>query len=161
VIDPRTRALLQEAVRRANLSLLNYVGDAFPWTTAEGGAALYELRRIVAEDREAAAALGRFLARKRIPPPFIGSYPMAFTTINFIGLDYLLPRLVAAQREEIAALERDRAAATDAEARAEWDKLLAAKRRGLAALERLTSPGPAPSAPAPTAVAPHPATAAP
>jgi hypothetical protein len=157
VIDPRTRALLHEAVRRASLSLLNYVGDAFPWTTAEGDAALAKLRQIVAEDREATGALGRFLAKKRMPPPFIGSYPGGFTTMNFVGLDYLLPRLVAAQRQEVAALERDRGAVTDAEARAEWDKVLAVKRRHLTALERLTSPGPAPT---PTAPAPHPEPAA-
>jgi hypothetical protein len=152
VIDPRTGALLQAVVRRESLSLLSYVGDAFPWATAADGAALAALKQVVAEDRAATAVLRRWMARRRVPPPYVGSYPVGFTTLNFVALDHLLPRLLAEQRRAVADLERDRSAASDAEAKAELDKLLAAKRRHVAALEGLTAPPPAPAEPA----VPHP-----
>ena len=140
MIDPRTQALLQQAFRRESLSMLRYVGEAFPWTAAAGDSALRRLREIEAEDREATADLGRFLFRRRIPPSYTGSFPSAFTTINFISLEYLLPRLVESQRKALADLERDLAAATDVDARAELEKLLAVKRFHLSELEGLKAP---------------------
>jgi hypothetical protein len=64
---------------------------------------------------------------------------MAFTTLNFVSLDYLLPRLAEDGRRAVAALERDRAALTDADARAELDRLLDQKRRHLKTLEALAT----------------------
>ena len=77
MIDPRTQALLQRVFRRESLSMLRYVGEAFPWTSAGGDAALRRLREIEAEDREATADLGLFLFRRRIPPSYTGSFPSA------------------------------------------------------------------------------------
>lgn len=139
-MDPRTTAVLQQAFRRESLSMLRYVGEAFPWTTLAGGGALRRLGEIVAEDREATAGLGRFLFRRHIAPSFTGSFPSAFTTINFLSLDYLLPRLAASQRKALADLERDLAAVTDAEAKTELEKLLAVKRLHLSELEALHVP---------------------
>ena len=33
--------------------------------------------------------LGQFLARRHVAPPYLGSYPMLFTSYNFIDLQYL------------------------------------------------------------------------
>jgi hypothetical protein len=140
VIDPQSQALLQQTFRRESLSMLRYVGEAFPWTTADGGPALQRVRDIEAEDREATASLGRFLFRRHIAPSYTGSYPSNFTTINFLALGYLLPRIIDGQRKALADLERDTAAVTDADARAELEKLLAVKREHLAELEALNVP---------------------
>ena len=86
------------------------------------------------------ADLGRFLFRRHIPPSFTGSFPAAFTTINFLSLEHLLPRLVDTQRQAVADLERDAAAVTDADAKAELEKLLAVKRLHLSELEGLKVP---------------------
>jgi len=86
VIDLRTRTLLQQTFRRESLSLLRYIGEAFPWTVAAGDGALKRVSEIVAEDRGATEALGRFLFRRRIPPSFSGAYPSGFTTMNFLSL---------------------------------------------------------------------------
>src|SRR5262249_17995018 len=75
VIDAATRDLLQEIVRREKLSMLSYVGDAYPWATSREGAALAKLRKIVHSEGEAVAGLGRYLVRKKVPLGFIGSYP--------------------------------------------------------------------------------------
>ena len=140
MIDPYTQAVLQQAFRRESLSMLRYVGEAFPWTAADGDSALRRLREIEAEDREATADLGRFLFRRRIPPSYTGSFPSAFTTINFLSLEHLLPRLVESQRKALAVLERDAAAVTDIDAKAELEKLLAVKRLHLSELEGLKVP---------------------
>jgi hypothetical protein len=145
MIDPRTEAVLQEIVRRESRSVLSYVGDAFPWTTARESAALPRLSKLVAEERQAVAELALFLTRRHVTLPYLGSYPNAFTTINFIALDYLLPRLVDFEGQSIADLERDLARLTDPEARAKVEKLLEVKRRHLPILKSLNTPQPEPA----------------
>lgn len=136
-MDAQTQTILQEIVRREGRSVLSYVGDAYPWTTAQNSAALTKLRHLVAEERTAVAELGRFLARHRLPMVYLGSYPSSFTTINFVALEYLRPRLVAFEGQSIADLERDLERLTNPEARAEVSRLLQVKRRHLTELESL------------------------
>jgi hypothetical protein len=139
VINAQNLALVQEIVRRESLSMLNYVGDAFPWTTSRGVPALARLQKLVHAHREAVAALGNFLTRKRMPVGYIGSYPTGYTTINFLSLDYLLPRLAADEARGVAALERDLAAISDPETQAQVKKLLAVKREHRQALDLLAA----------------------
>lgn len=134
-----TEALLQEIVRRESRSLLMYVGDAYPWTAARGEAALGALKALIQDEAAAVTALGRYLVRRHITPEPPGSYPTSFTTLNFIGFDYLLPRLVESQRQLLGALGRDLAAITDPDARGEVEKLVAVKRRHLAELGALAA----------------------
>jgi hypothetical protein len=139
-MDDATRDLLPEIVRRESRSLLSYVGDAFPWTTSQGGPALQRLQQLVAAEREAVAALGRFLTRRRLPLAYTGSYPSSFTTINFLALEHILPRLAAWEKRSVAELERDVAALRgDADARALAERLLALKRENLTTLEAMAA----------------------
>jgi hypothetical protein len=64
---------------------------------------------------------------------------MAFTTMNFVSIDYLLPRLAEEGHRSIDALQRDRGALTEAGARAELDRFLDLKRRHLKTLEALAA----------------------
>jgi hypothetical protein len=138
VLDEATRNLLQEIVRRESLSLLSYVGDAYPWAQAKSGSTLNRLKQMVAEEREAVAALGRFLTRRRAAVGYIGSYPSNFTTINFLGLRHVLTRLVEWEKESVSDLQHDLGRLRgDVEARPLVEKLLAAKREHLANLEIL------------------------
>src|SRR5262249_42169516 len=73
VMNAQTVALLQGIVRRESLSMLTYVGEAFPWTTARDAESLARLRQIVVANNEAVAALGRYLTRHRQPLTFLGS----------------------------------------------------------------------------------------
>jgi hypothetical protein len=141
-MDSQTRSILHAVVRRESLSVLMYVADAFPWTTAGNSAALAQLRQLIQEEKACITALGRYLARQREPLPYLGSFPSSFTTINFISLEYLLPRLIAFEKASIADLEADLKALTDSAATAEVSKLLQVKRRNLAALEGLLKPIP-------------------
>jgi len=153
VIDPATEAVLQEVVRRESRSLLSYIGDAYPWTTAEASRELGALGKLVREEGSAVAALGQYLVRKGGEPPFLGSYPAAFTSCNFISLGYLVPRLVETQRRSIAELEADVGKVPDPPSCQQLERLLAVKKKTLAGLEALAA---SPAEAAPTAPEPWP-----
>ena len=148
MIDAQSQAVLQTVLRREGRSELMYVAEAYPWAAARGSAARAELQALIREEADALTALARWMTRQRVPLPYLGAFPTGFTTINFIALDYLLPRLRDQQREEVSQLERDVRSVSDPEARAQLESLLGLKRRHLATLEALASPGPPPAAPA-------------
>ncbi|MFO0878831.1 MAG: hypothetical protein U0840_15930 [Gemmataceae bacterium] len=137
MIDPGSQAVLASILRRESRSLLLYVGDAFPWATASQTQELTTLQGLIHQERAAVASLGQFLLRQRVGLPFIGAYPMAFTTIHFVALDYLLPRLIEAQSHGIEQLQGDLERLVDAGSRLEVERLLAVKKRTQAGLERL------------------------
>jgi hypothetical protein len=145
VIDPRTEAILQGIVRRESRSLLSYIGDAFPWTTAGQTPALAALKGAVKDEAAAVNALGRFLVRQGSMPPFLGAYPASFTACNFVALNYLLPRLIDEERRSIAALRSDQDALGDAGSRLAVEGLLEVKMRNFAVLEGLAAPQPVPA----------------
>ncbi len=142
VIDPQTQTVLQDILRRESRSVLMYVAEAYPWTNSTRTETLTALQQLIAAEREAVEDLGRFLVRQRIPLPFLPSYPTHFTTINFLALGYILPRLIEHERQSIAELESDLAALKAPAARAEVEKLLALKRKHLPQLEELASEQP-------------------
>ena len=142
MIDAQTQKLLQDILCRESRSVLIYVAEAYPWTSRTEQKSLVDLQQLIGAEREAVACLGRFLVRHHIPLPYLPSFPAHFTTINFLALDFLLPRLVEQERRSIADLERDRAALKDPAAQAEVDKLLALKRQHLARLEELAAAHP-------------------
>ena len=139
MIAAQDAALLETIIRREGRSLLQYQSEAFPWPKSSGDPTPEKVRELAREERDAVGALVKFLARRRHTVPYLGAFPMAFTTMNFVSLDYLLPRLVEDGRRSVAALERDRAALTDADAKAELDRLIDLKRRHLKALEAPTT----------------------
>lgn len=132
-------ALLEAIIRREGRSLLQYQSEAFPWPKTSGDPTPEKVRQLAREERDAVGSLVRFLSRRRHTVPYLGAFPMAFTTMNFVSLDFVLPRLAEDGRRAVADLERDRAALTDAEARAEVDRFLEMKRRHLKALEALAT----------------------
>jgi hypothetical protein len=137
VIDSQSQRLLQEILRRESRSILLYVGEAYPWTTLQEAGAWQSLSRLIDEERQAIASLGQLMTRRRVSLPVLGVFPVRFTTINFLALDYLLPHLLAAQQRSISDLEADLKGMVDAEAVAEVQQLLDLKRRHLVALEGL------------------------
>jgi hypothetical protein len=149
-MDRSTTLLLQELVRRESISLLSYVGDAYPWTARRDAAELVQLRRIVDDHRQGVSTLIRTLLRAQMPMPFIGSFPSGFTTVNFLALGHLLPRLIDTERKSLAQLVAELPLVTDADCRTAVEHFLAVKRGNLARLEGLA---PAPTAPPPTQAA--------
>jgi hypothetical protein len=136
-MDAATQAVLQDIVRRESRSLLQYVRDAFPWTSAREQEALTELQKLVEQELKSTAELSQFLSRHRANPPYLGPYPMTFANLNYVSLDHLLPLLVENQRRAIARLEHDQSRITDASATGQVEKIVSMKQRHLKALEAL------------------------
>jgi hypothetical protein len=139
VIAPQDAARLERVIRREGRSLLQYLSEAFPWPKTSGDPTPQKVRDLAREERDAIGTLVRFLARRRHTVPYLGAFPMGFTSMNFIALDRALEHLVADGRRAVAALEDDRAALTDADARAELEQFIDLKRRHLKALEALAT----------------------
>jgi hypothetical protein len=132
--------VLQEIVRRERASLLQYVPEAFPWAKTGEEAALAKLLGMVAKERDTVAGLVKWLQRRFIPIPPTNSFPFSYTSLNFCSVDFLVPQLVKQQRENIAALERDKQRIGDADIRAQVQAFIDLKTRHLEALEEFATP---------------------
>jgi hypothetical protein len=139
MIDARTQAVLQDLVRRASRSMLQYIGEAYPWTPDTNTDLLAKVRAVIDEEEAAVEGLATFLRKKRIPIGYLGSYPQNFTNLNFVSLNYLMPRLLDWQRKWTAVVYRDAALIADPEAKTEVAKLVAVARRHLDELQNLTA----------------------
>jgi hypothetical protein len=139
MLDAATTVILAKVLRRESLSVLQYAGQAYPWAQENEHAAVKEIRKLWEEDRECIGDLTRFLAKHRVRPPFIGAFPTNFTTLNFIGVDFVLAKLVADQKRAVADLERDLAAITDAQAQEPILRMLEVKKKHLPILEQLAN----------------------
>ncbi len=86
-------------------SLPQYLQQARPWTCRDDEPVLASLDNIVADQRAMAQrisdAIGQLDGR-----PTVGSFPSDFTDVNDLAMHALLPRLIAAQRQDIATLEQ-------------------------------------------------------
>ena len=136
-------ALLQSLLRQESRSLLQYAAESFPWSKAEDQAASDAIRAMAQAEAAAVAKLGRWLAKQRLPLTFPGAYPMHFTSINFIAVSALVPRLIADQEDRIAALEKACGALTNEDGRALLQGLLDLKKSNLqklSALQTIASP---------------------
>ena len=134
--------LLEGIIRREACSFLQYVREAFPWATAGKEDTVAQVLRFATREKEAVARIAQWLLRRHRGLPPTPSFPMEFTDSNFVSIDYLLPRLLDAQRESVAALEADLARLTDVPARELVQQLLTLKREHLQALETLTAVAP-------------------
>lgn len=139
MIHPQDANLLESIIRRESRSLLQYANEAFPWARAGTNEVLGKLSQMAQEEMAAIGTLERILTKRRHISPRPGPYPMAFTTLNYIAVDHLVPLLIEHQTRGIAATEKARASLTDEEARAEVDRLLEIKRRHLDSLEAVAS----------------------
>jgi hypothetical protein len=139
VIEAQTLSVLQEIVRRESRSLLQYIHDSYPWTPSAERTALTQIRDLAKHQQERAAALARWLERKKHFMPYLGSYPSAFTTINYVALDYVIPKIVADEQNGLALLDADLAVLHDSEALALVGAVAAKKRAHLKILEELAA----------------------
>ncbi len=141
-MDAGARALVEAILRREGRSLLQYVSESFPWTTADEQEPLARLQAMVREERQATGALSQFFAKREHTVPYLGSFPTSFTTINFVSLDHILPLLAEAERQSLEQLERDLPNVADVEARDLLQKMVEMKRRHLTTLKTLTGSRP-------------------
>src|SRR5207248_5374059 len=137
-MDRATAALLQNLLKKEGRSLLQYVSESYPWTPRNAHDGVSAIIAMAKEEQESAAALVRYLTSNRAQPPYLGAYPMNFTTINYMSLDFLVPHLIAFEKRRIAELETDVLIVSDEEAKHLLQDLLHMKRRHVATLMGLT-----------------------
>jgi hypothetical protein len=136
MMDESELRVLSQTLARQSSSLLLYLRGAWPWTPASDQPAIDRLRSLQAEEFDATRKLGEFLLKNRGTPSG-PVFPEEFTTLHFVGLDHLLPRLVSFQQWLLQGCEIDLAKLTDAKARALGESLVEMNRRHLAELEAL------------------------
>lgn len=92
---------LNELLIQLGRSLLQYVGESWPWSPDNEIQEQRTIDRLVAEQRESVAHIAELLAdRGHLIDP--GAYPTEYTSLHYVALDYLLKQL-AAEQDELAA----------------------------------------------------------
>ncbi len=141
--DVRSLQTLQQLVRREARSLMQYLIDAYPWTSASGAEAVDRLRAMILAERDALTALTRYLYRHGMPPPHGGGYPSDFTSLNFVGLEHIVDVLARHQEDAIDRLQTDLDSVDPGEGRQLAEALLALKKKHLETLHEMRTPEPA------------------
>lgn len=110
-------AALSEILRRESRSYLQYVRESSPWAKGKDEAVRESVLTMAMNENAALQDLGRTMQKHHIALPALGGFPASFTTSNFIDVGFLIPKLIAAQKQAIAALEVNLAAVQDADFR--------------------------------------------
>jgi hypothetical protein len=90
------------ALRR---SLPMYLEDARPWSAGGDEAARAALGRLAADEKTYARRLAEAILRRGGQPPPV-SFPLEYTSLNDVSLDYLLQRVLAGLDVDLAAVAR-------------------------------------------------------
>jgi hypothetical protein len=141
MIDPTTRSVLQEAVRRESRSLLQYTREVPLWAAPVDRPALAKLKALAACEQAAVDDLGRYLEKHKAGLINLGPYPSQFTTVNDAAMRYLLPVLNREHQAAIKSLETDLANVSDADAKSRLADLIRLKQHHTAKLDALAKSG--------------------
>jgi rubrerythrin len=144
VIDAQSAEAIREIAYQEGRSILQYVGDAFPWTAADQTSSLDRFQQIVHAERDMLARLTQFLYKQRVAPPAVGSYPVAFTSLNFVSLGLIVKRLIEYEQKSMDALQATIPSVVNSEARALLQSFLDLKKKHLQTLKDIQA-GPKPS----------------
>jgi hypothetical protein len=152
VIDAQVAHLIERQIVRDGRSLVQYVEEAFLYSSASGEELRHRVDALAKDEQQAVGKLIRFLHKEHVTPPLLGAFPSRFTTINFAALDHLLPAILKEQEAGIAELERALHHLPECEGRHVLWEYLEGKRRRLGALR---GDGTEPAAPAASGHAAH------
>jgi hypothetical protein len=133
-------ALLHRLVAMGSTSLLQYANEAVPWSADSGHAAFTQVRLLAEEERDYVSRLSRFLQKRHFGVPKISTYPSHFTTLNFVTIDYLLPKLIHEAERELATLSGWLLRMDEDEGRVHIQGYLEMKEWHLQILQELASP---------------------
>jgi len=136
-MTPANVLRLQHVYRREYRSLLQYVREASPYAALADRPVRDGVMRIAKEEATAIEAFGEWLEEHRLSLPYLGSFPVGFTDLNFVGIRHLLPKLIAEQKRDLQVLEADVSSFADVVARAAVQRLVDVHQRHLKELESL------------------------
>lgn len=138
--DSRMNDELNQLVVSLGRSLLQYVGECWPWTRNSAEAERAALHTLIQRQQQCCAALIEMLSSRNASID-MGAYPTDYTDLHYVSLDFLLSQLIANERVLIGELEQalaDSIAVRDNEAHELVEQLLGLERENLAALEDLS-----------------------
>lgn len=95
---PETLILLNDLLVSIHRSLLQYAAEAWPWTDAHAGDVREQIVAAAEKQHESVRDLALYLDRHGHTVAW-GQFPVAFTSLHFVSLDYLMSRIVAGQQE--------------------------------------------------------------
>ena len=99
-----TTAILTELLNRLSRSWLQYIGEAWPWASSESGDRLEAFRALVRRQQFAAERIASLLTERNAVIS-IRTYPFDGTTVNYVTLDFVKPRLIADEQAIVAELK--------------------------------------------------------
>lgn len=94
--DATMLSALNDLLINVGRSLLQYVGECWPWNDANTQDERQTIERLVQEQKAQVARLAEFLQEAEWPIDF-GSYPTEYTDLHYVALDYLLDQLIQNQ----------------------------------------------------------------
>jgi len=126
-------------------SLLQYAGEAWPWTGSGSGEPRAEIDRLIAAQSERVGKLADRLDSRRWTIDF-GAF-RDFSDLHYLSLTFVLPHLVDNERTVVREIELALpACAGDSEATALVAEILVGESQALTQLERLAGPKPSATA---------------
>jgi hypothetical protein len=137
MIDAATQTRLQHLFSREHRSLLQYISQATPWCRECDRPLLEKITSLAVAELAALRRMGEWMDANRIALPYLGAFPTAFTSYNFVDIRKLVKPLEAEQRKELADLERETSTLSEAEPRNPVKELVELNRTHLALLQSL------------------------
>ncbi len=110
--DASTYAALNELLINLGRSLLQYVGECWPWSDPDTQEAQHKIDELVRIQKSQTARLAYLLYEADWTIDF-GTYPTEYTDLHYVALGYLLDQLVHDQLELAQEAERTLPACQD------------------------------------------------
>lgn len=110
--DDTHNALLNQLLINLGRSLLQYVGEAWPWTSDPNAPERKTINELVLRQQAQIIKLADLLAERDWPVDF-GAYPTEYTDLHYVALDYLTSQLIENEDGLISDLEKSIQACSD------------------------------------------------
>jgi bacterioferritin (cytochrome b1) len=102
--DPRNIEILNRLLTLEYHSLPAYLAGTSPWVKQGEERAAATLAHIVADQQELAGRIARLII-KRDGQPSLGGFPMEFTDLHMLSLDFLIQECIRWEQRSIAEIE--------------------------------------------------------
>jgi len=139
VANSNSASVLNRLLVRLHRSLQMYLTQAAPWLNRGADKAALTLQNIVADQQRLAQLIADLLIARRIRPE-TGDFPIDFTDMNFLSIEFLSRELATHARSDVEWITR--AVATledDAEAKSLAEEALGSAKAHLEQLEELAT----------------------
>ncbi len=120
-------------------SLLQYVGECWPWSAADAQDEQRIIRELMQRQQNHIVWLTDLLAARRTPIDF-GTFPTEYTDLHYVALGFLLDQLVTAQEMLVDGVDDTlKFCSDDREAVAYLEQIAAGERHILDELKKLAA----------------------